>query len=80
MKAFMAPERGARQPLPRGLKQGEGNLLNTCHYLRRVAAAFGYNQYCHWPVVSTHAAKIALVTACARIQSARLRVRTNHQL
>ena len=35
-----------------------------------------YNQYCHWPVAMTYAHRHPLVTACARMQSPRLLVRT----
>jgi len=39
-----------------------------------------HSQYCHLSKSSTYAASKPLVTAWARMQSARLRVRTIHQL
>lgn len=45
------------------LRQGEGNLLDTCQYMRRAGPDSGYSQYCHCPCTITYAASRPLVTA-----------------
>jgi hypothetical protein len=66
-----------RHPKP---NKEEEMLLNPCRNVRRASAPSGYSQYCHWPLRITYAARIPLVTACARMQSAKLLVRIIHQL
>jgi hypothetical protein len=73
---------GMRRPTPRpgAFKDKEKESSEPCQYVGRARGRAGYSQYCHWPLIMTYAAKMALVTACARMQSARLLVRTIHQL